>query len=147
MIMALRFFFGNNNYIAGIFSKPSSTISRLYHFTVISGQSLILLGSSFLIRNPHKFALWIAGLFLSEVLWYIGCMIFFKEAISNEAGQLDRLLRVNEAANLAMTLAAGIAGSIKPLSPGTAIYIVTAVFICNSVVDLRVNLKKYMGAP
>lgn len=142
VIMALRFFFGNNAYIEDVFSKPGSAISRLYHFTVVSIQSLILLGSSFLVKNPEKFILWLGILFFVEVLWYIGCLIFLRGAISNEARRLDRSLAVNELANLIMAV---VAVSVRHLPPETAVYISTAIFMGNTAVDLKINLKKYMG--
>lgn len=145
MIMALRFFFGNNNYVDEMFSKPSSAVSRLYHFAVVSGESLILLGSSFLVRNPHKFLLWIGILFIVEDVWYIGCLICFRGAVSGDDGTLNKPLLANELANLIMVLGAIAGYTVTSLSQQAIVYIVAALFVVNTAVDLKVNLKGYMG--
>jgi hypothetical protein len=145
MVMALRFFFGNNTYIDNIFSSPSSAVSRLYHFTVISLQSLILLGSSFLVVNPPKFALWIAALFFSELFWYLGCMLFLRKAILDDQGRLDKRLAKNEIANFVMAGAALAAFIITRVPQQALVYILAFVFVVNTIVDLQINMRKYMG--
>jgi hypothetical protein len=146
MIMTLRFFFGNNNYVDEIFAKRQSALSRLYHFFVIVVESLILLGSSYLVRNPLEFITWISVLFAVEISWYVGCLSFFRHAISNGVGQLNRPLALNELANVVMASGALVARRTLYQNSDLAIYIVAILFAANTAVDLKVNLKSYMGA-
>lgn len=144
--MALRFFFGNNYYVDQLYREPHKAGERLYHLFVIVLQSLILLGSSYLIRNPTVFFLWIAVLFIVEVLWYAGCAIFFRHAIEQKDGALNRSLANNEVANLAMACGAvAAAGLWKAQSEEAAFFVAGLVFGVNTFVDAVVNLKNYMG--
>lgn len=145
MTMTLRFFFGNNNYVDKIFSTPTPSIHRLYHFAIIAIQSLILLGSSYVIRNPVNFVIWICVLFVVELIWYLGCYLFIRGAISETDGKLNRLLALNEIANLGMVLGVVIPLFIFGLTNNYLIYLVTLIFIINSSIDIKVNLDNYMG--
>jgi hypothetical protein len=146
MVMTIRFFFGNNNYVDSIFATPQSATRRLYHFATIVGQSLILLGCSYLIRNPAKFDMWIAILFATEIAWYAGCLVFLRDAISDEIGRLLRPLAFNELANVLMALGAFLSTKVAFHDPNSATYGVAALFAMNRAIDLGVNLKAYMGA-
>jgi hypothetical protein len=145
MIMALRFFFGNNNFIEGLFARKISSVRRLYHFSVTSIQSLILLGSSYLIRNTITFTKWLIVLFAFEVIWYVGCLLWDRAAISKPTGKLDMPLLKNEVANVMMAGGGCIALIAATGHPKVLISIVAILFGVNTVIDLRVNLKSYMG--
>ena len=145
VVLSLRFLFGNNNFMEQLFDSPSGTIVRLYHFVVTVGESLILLGSSFLVKKPYIFVKWIAVLFAIEVAWYIGCLLFVREATKTDAGRLDRRLLANEMANLA--LAVGFGGLLWTTVGHQQVltWVACGLFVANTAVDFTNNMSKYMG--
>lgn len=145
LTMALRFFFGNNNYVDRLYVQTIAPGKRLYHLTVIVVQSLILLGSSYLIRNPARFFAWVAALFAVEVLWYVLSALFVRDAVTKTDGTVDKPLAVNEAANLAMALGAFTAAGLWSSNPRTAITVAATAFALNTIIDFRVNFRAYMG--
>lgn len=145
MIMAMRFFFGNNNFIEDLFTKPRSVGERVYHFLITTIQSLILLGSSYLIRNPPEFIKWLVLLFAVEVAWYVGCLVFARTSVRGKDGRLNLPLLANEIANLSMATGATIVLLSLGKYPNVSAYVVSALFVANTAVDLKVNLRAYMG--
>lgn len=144
MIMALRFFFGNNNFIDYVFSSSEGPLRRFYHFLVTVLQGLILLGSSYLVTNPTEFIRWLTVLFCVEVVWYGGCLLFSRSSISDGIG-LDRKLMQNELANAGVAVTAFLGLVTLESNPEALAWVVFAVFIVNTAVDLRHNLSSYMG--
>jgi hypothetical protein len=118
---------------------------RLYHFAVIAIQSLVLLGSSYLIRNPHRFVVWLIALFALEVLWYVGCRFFIRSAVSDESGNVNRMLLRNEYANLGLVVASTISLVTLPDHSDLLAIAVGLFFAVNTAIDLQVNLASYMG--
>lgn len=145
MVMALRFFFGNNNYIDDLFTAKRTAGVRLYHFSVIAIQSLVLLGSSYLIRNPQVFSTWLIILFAIEVGWYIGCWAFVPEAVQERSGAVNRELLKNEFANGGLVLGALLVNWNLWGSPDSIAIALALLFAINTTVDLHVNLRSYMG--
>ena len=143
--MSLRFFFGNNSYVAHLFSISLSPWKRLFHLSIIIIQSLILLGSSHLIPNQTEFCRWIFWLFSIELVWYITCLLFLREATRDQEGKLNVSLLVNECANLVMAIMAVIATSLWLEYPTLMAVAFTAIFVLNTMIDLKVNLPAYMG--
>ena len=145
MIMALRFFFGNNRFMEDIFANPHPAGQRLYHFLVTSLQSLVLLGSSYLIRNPPRFIRWLVLLFSVEVLWYLGCLLFIKSAVRDKQGAIASHLFVNEMANIVMAGGASMFLLAQGLPPNWLSFLVGFIFLGNTAIDLWANLSSYMG--
>lgn len=145
LTMALRFFFGNNNYVDKLYREQHSAVERMYHLVVIVIQSLILLGSSYLIRNPALFFTWIAALFLVELIWYTVCALFLRHAIHGQDGKFDRQLAANEGVNLLMVIGAGFTAWQWTTLQVEAAFIAGAAFGINTVVDGWVNFTSYMG--
>jgi hypothetical protein len=145
MVMALRFFFGNNNFMEYVFSSPEGPLSRLYHFSVTAVQSLILLASSYLVTNPQEFLRWLAALFWLEVGWYFGCLALSRASITKPDQRLDRRLVVNEITNAGVGLVA--IAALVTLNGHTAamVWLVFAAFLLNTAVDMKHNLRGYMG--
>jgi len=144
MIMALRFFFGNNNFMDYVFSSSEGSLRRFYHFLVTVLQSLILLGSSYLVTNPYEFIRWLTVLFCVEIVWYGGCLLFSRSSISDEMG-LDRKLVKNELANGGVAVTSFLGLVTLESDPEALAWVVFAVFILNTAVDLKHNLSSYMG--
>lgn len=144
MIMALRYFFGNNNFMDYVFSSSEGPLRRLYHFLVTVLQSLILLGSSYLVTNPYEFIRWLTVLFCVEIVWYGGCLLFSRSSISDDF-ELDRKLMQNELANAGVAVTAVLGLVTLDSDPETLVWVVFAVFTLNTVVDLKHNLSSYMG--
>lgn len=145
MIMTLRFFFGNNNYVDELYAKTTSAKSRLFHLATIVVQSLVLLASSFLIRNQADFFGWLSLLFLVELLWYLISFAFTRPSVSSESRRLNSSLLWNEIANLMMFAAALGGACLAPNHPFAATLLVAVVFSANTLIDARVNLDSYMG--
>lgn len=144
MIMALRFFFGNNNFMDYVFSSPEGPVRRFYHFFVTVLQSLILLGSSYLVTNPYEFIRWLTVLFCVEIVWYGGCLLFSRSSIS-EGVRIDRRLMQNELANTGVALTGFLGVVTLQSNPEALTWVVFVVFILNTAVDLKNNLGSYMG--
>lgn len=146
MILALRFFFGNNNFLDEIFRGSSSAGLRLYHFAVTVTQSLVLLGCSYLVRNPPSLVLWLAILFFVALLWYVGCIVVAPASVFDASGEFQQPLARNEAANVVLALGALVAWSTLDQIVWQ-IVVVGSLFLLNTLVDLHSNLKRYMGLP
>jgi hypothetical protein len=145
VVLSLRFLFGNNNFMEHLFESKSGTLARLYHFLVTMGESVILLASAFLVKKPYIFIKWIAVLFAIEVAWYLGCLLFAKEATTNGDGRLDMGLLANEIANFVM--AAGFAVALWSAAGNQQVmaWVACGLFVANTAVDFKNNMSKYMG--
>lgn len=146
LIMTLRYFFGNNQYLDGIMKdQQRSARARFYHFGFVAVQSVILVVSSYSIRNTWTFISCITLLFAIEVIWYLGALI----VDVNGMWMCDRNVRngflLTEATNVGFVLGVMISRYCLSRRPNLCLAFIVLFFLWNSAIDLVCNLESYMG--
>lgn len=146
LILTLRFFFGNNNFIVEIMTdQECGPWLRFYQFVCIVLQSIAILLSSFFVADPVYFVLVIGGLFVFEVVWY-GLEFCIDRRVVWPDDRSERMaFFLAELTNFGF-VAWILAGFWLFSSWGDLwlLYIFVG-FILNTSYDLKVNMKSYMG--
>ena len=146
LILTLRFFFGNNQYIADVMRDVTRTPwVRFYHFLFIAIQSIILLIASYSIADSSTFIYGITGLFGLEVLWYFLTMLVDRKGVLLDDPKECRAFFWAEMTNIGFV--AGVA-LVSFFLPDTSIWWLLStfmLFLLNSAYDARKNMATYMA--
>jgi len=147
LIMTLRFFFGNNQYIADVMADSTRTAwQKFYQFSFIAIQSIILLISSYSINDTIFFISSIAILFLVENLWYVLTYFVDSVGIKNDDGTIDQKFFLAQLINAVYWVGSFIILHYCSSNPTLALILVFVLFIANTVWDAKKNMPYYMSA-
>lgn len=146
MVMALRFFFGNNQYIYEIMNSQRGAWVKFYQFSFIAFQSVILLVSSYFIQDTELFVWTMVALFGVELLWYVLTFIVDREGVWPNSREERISFLVAELFNFGFF--AGVIVLSCLMSDRAAVWLnwVFVLFVVNTVYDLRKNMASYMGS-
>lgn len=146
LTLTVRYFFGNNVFIAEVFTDSSKNeYARLFHFITVATQSVMLLVASFEVRDTEQFFLIVASLFVLEAIWFAVCHLVDKPSVADSGNVaplsdwIFQLFGVSVAAIIVWFYVSS--SSFAPWEVG----VVAFLFACDTVEDLRENLKGYMG--
>jgi len=147
LIMTLRYFFGNNSFLTKVLDEQNNKGPwvRLYQFSSILLESLLLLATSYLVPDPIRFVYCFTALMAIEVVWYVLTRAIDKESV----------VLADPAANKAffwaeMTNAGFVAGVIlvSEVSCTKGVAWLTAIlvlFLANTAYDAYNNMPSYMS--
>lgn len=145
VILTLRFFFGNNEYLENVMMDPEkSPWVRFYHFSFIGIQGLILLITSFSIRNTSIFIYGIIGLFILELLWYLITMIVDTEGVLPEDQEALWGFFRAEMTNLGFVVGVGILTLLMEPGQFGWLFSIFILFLGNTAYDVSQNMEIYM---
>ena len=146
LTLTIRYFFGNNVFISEVFADSSKNeYVRLFHFGTVAAQSVMLLVASFEVRDAEQFFLIVASLFLLEAMWFVVCHFIDGDSVAGKnriAPLEDWIFQSFGVALAAITIWFYTSSSNFN---GTEIAIIAFLFACDTLEDLRENLKGYMG--
>jgi hypothetical protein len=144
LVMTLRFFFGNNQYIADAMEdRRRSPWQKFFQFFFIALQSVVLLICSYCIPNTIAFISAMAFLFALESFWYVLTYFIDSVGIKTADGRIDRPFLFAQLSNAAYWIVS--LAILKFVSnPQFAIFLVFLAFIINTVWDAAKNMRYYM---
>ncbi len=145
LIMTLRFFFGNNQYISDVMDDDSRGAWQKFHqFFFIALQSVILLISSYAIPYTVKFVQLTTALFVIETVWY--AITFFVDpcGVRSKDGSVDVDFLKAQIFNFWYWVSSLIFLSIDVGASLLSVF-VGIIFIINTAWDVRKNISYYMG--
>lgn len=146
LIMTLRYFFGNNQFIADVLQDKHRTAwQKFYHFFFIALQSIILLICSYTIRLYIDFIIGITWLFAIEVMWYFLTMLFDKNCVLPQKKDERIAFFFAEMSNLAFV--AGLLLFPLIYCERDIIWLMFAffLFLANTFIDVKKNINSYMS--
>lgn len=151
IILTLRCFFGNNNYIYNVLKKDElNHWVKFYHFSFIAIQSVILLISSYYVQTPFQYAASLVLFFAFELLWYLLTFAVHRDGVWMADPIERREMAVAQFYNA--VLAGGIifvSWSLDVWSDqavtGTWLFWVIVLFAANTAYDAYKNMPGYMG--
>lgn len=147
LIMTLRFFFGNNQYIADVMAdNDRGAWQKFYQFSFIALQSVILLITSYLIRDTRVFVLSMTILFIVETVWYIVTVFVDRDGILNKKKQFDWSFFYAQLTNAAYWIGSLILLKTIPNNDIFLIILIFVIFFFNTVWDAKKNMAYYMGS-
>lgn len=146
LVMAMRFFFGNNQYISDVMNDAhKSPWRKFYQFAFIALQSAVLLISSYFIPNTEAFIAVIAGLFFIEILWYALSILVDPSSVLLENEQDRRAFLIAEMVNGGFLVGVCVVWWLVPAPVETKLLLVFVMFAINTVHDAMKNMPNYMG--
>lgn len=146
MVMTLRYFFGNNQYIYDVMNSNKNPWVKFYHFLFIALQSVILLISSYFIPDTNIFIWTILILFGVELFWYLLTFIVDREGVwpNDQNKRIDFLIA--ETYNFVFFAGVIILTCVIDDSNLKLISLVFMLFLINTIYDLKKNMSSYMGS-
>ena len=146
LIMTLRYFFGNNNFLTKVMDDPSKgPWVRLYHFCSILTESLLLFATSYLIPYPVKFVFWFTALMGVEVLWYFLTRAVDKTSVVLADPAAHRTFFIAEMTNAAFVISVVLLSAVSCGRGAGWLGAVLALFLLNSAYDAYINMPSYMS--
>lgn len=146
LIMTLRFFFGNNQYIHDVMEdKSKSPWIKFYHFIFIAIQSVVLLVCSYSINDYVAFIYGTCGLFAIEVFWYFLTMLVDRKGVLPDDKQACLSFFYAEMTNLLFVVSVLIVSLFVEKSTGTWLWLAFVAFLINTIIDARKNISTYMS--
>ena len=146
LIMTLRFFFGNNQYLADIMGDPQrGPWVKFYHFFFIALQSVVLIICSYSIRDSKVFVYGIGGLFALEIAWYFLTMVVDKEGVLPADLVARRQFFIAQMTNLGFIIGIAVASCLMGAGSLTWLIVVFVLFLANTAYDVTKNIGAYMG--
>jgi hypothetical protein len=146
LIMTLRFFFGNNQYIADVMLDQQRTPwVKFYQFFFIAIQSVVLLLCSYTIPQSTLFVNGITALFSIEVCWYLLTMIIDKKGVLPDDPRERWAFFYAELWNLAFVASVLISNLIFEEKDVWWLCVIFLSFLINSAIDAKKNMKAYMS--
>jgi len=146
LIMTLRFFFGNNQYISDVMDSDVKTPwIKFYHFMFIAIQSVVLLITSYSIPNKVDFISGITSIFIIELLWYIVTFFIDRKGVYPDDKKARNDLLIAEISNFGFIICVVVVTFFINTSSIWWLFLVFLAFIINTAIDLRKNMPIYMG--
>ncbi len=146
MTITIRYFFGNNLFIADIFTDDSKgEYVRLFHFFTVAIQSVLLLFASYEVRNETRFFTFLAALFFLEFAWFSLCHLFDKRSVAETGNFAPTRDWAYQGFGLLVVFLIAIFASTGSKIGTFEMLLVAGLFAVDTVFDMRSNLKGYMG--
>jgi hypothetical protein len=146
LIMTLRFFFGNNQYISDVMSDKSKLPwVKFYHFIFIAVQSIILLICSYSIPNYISFINVITCLFSIEVIWYFLTMVVDKKGVLPDKKEDRKAFFYAEMTNLGFVVGVFLLSLFICKTNILWLWLVFLLFLINTIIDAKKNISVYMS--
>lgn len=149
MVMTLRFFFGNNQYIYEVMNSKRGAWKKFYQFSFIAIQSVILLVSSYFIRDTELFVWTMVLLFGVEVLWYLLTFLVDREGVwpTSPEKENERIpFLVAELFNFGFFAGVLVLSWLTDDRSTFWLNWVFLLFAANTYHDLKKNMPYYMGS-
>ena len=144
LIMTLRYFFGNNQYISDVMSDSSRPPwIKFYHFSIIALQSIVLLICSYSISESISFVYGITSLFAIEVLWYLLALRIDRKGVWPDNKDSRMNLLYSELSNLSFIIGIVIVSNIA--CGVWILYLAFLLFLLNTAFDAKKNISTYMS--
>jgi len=145
LIMVMRFFFGNNQYLSEVMQdEERSPWVKFYQFFFIAMESVILLIGSFSIRNQRTFVYVITALFIFEVVWYFLTMLVDRKGVLPDDPKQRWGFFWAEMTNAGFVV--GVVGLSLTMDQNGIGWLwgVFGLFLANTVYDVKKNMGSYM---
>ena len=146
IVMTFRYFFGNNQYLDEVMNDAKrGPWVRFYHFSFIALESVVLVVSSYSIRETSTFVCSVTWLFVIEVVWYLLAVWVDRRGVLPEDASVRRSFLVAQSANVGFVI--GVVGASILLSAGSRWWLMTIIllFAGNTTIDAIRNMRAYMG--
>lgn len=146
LVMTLRFFFGNNQFISDIMLNTSkSPWLKFYHFCFIALQSMVLLICSYNVQDRVNFVYGIISLFGIELIWYILTFIVDKKSVWADKPEERIPFFYAQLSNLGFVIGVLLISTFFSHYNLIWLWVVFLLFLINTIIDLIKNMPTYMS--
>jgi len=144
LVTTLRFFFGNNIWVAQVLHSERSPWVKLYQLAFIGLESSLIAMASFEVSRPRSFLAVFGLVFLVESIWFALTHLVDRPSVAWGEFRDRRSFYIAQALNLAMWIAVAL-GLLVFQRNQWLVAFVGMPFAVNTAYDLRVNLAQYLG--